>query len=226
MTAGSLRAVIWDMDGVIADTAEFHRAAWQEAFRKRGVQFTEELFRRTFGQRNETVIRTVLGQDVSQEEIDTIGDEKEADYRRRIERSIRALPGVSKLLASLAEKGFGQAIATSAPLENVRQILGSLGIEGCFQVIVSARDVTEGKPSPQGFLLALRRLGVHPPDCVVIEDAVAGVAAARRAGIRCLAVTNSHPRESLGEADLVLDSLEEVTVATLERLVSQGGGQV
>ena len=106
MTAGSLRAVIWDMDGVIADTAEFHRAAWQEAFRKRGVQFTEELFRRTFGQRNETVIRTVLGQDVSQEEIDTIGDEKEADYRRRIERSIRALPGVSKLLASLAEKGW------------------------------------------------------------------------------------------------------------------------
>jgi beta-phosphoglucomutase-like phosphatase (HAD superfamily) len=89
--------------------------------------------------------------------------------------------------------------------------------------VVWGREVAEGKPSPQGFLLAARRLGVEPENCVVIEDSVAGVTAARRAGMRCLAVTNTRPRESLAEADLVVDTLEEVTVADLAGLFNSGG---
>ncbi|HEY90829.1 MAG TPA: HAD family phosphatase [Dehalococcoidia bacterium] len=226
MMCGDIRAVIWDMDGIIADTADFHMAAWQEIFRKRGVEFTEEDFRHTFGQRNDITIRGVLGADVSREEIERIGNEKEADYRHRIRQNIAPLPGVISLLESLAGSGFRQAVASSAPFKNVRQILTSLDIESFFSSVISEKDVSEGKPSPQAFLLAAQRLGVNPACCVVIEDAVAGVAAARRGGMRCIAVTNTHPRERLGEADLIVDSLEKVGIAVFEDLLSRKSKQV
>lgn len=226
MICGNTRAVIWDMDGVIADTADFHMTAWQETFRKRGVEFTEEDFRHTFGQRNDITIRGVLGKDVSQEEIDRIGEEKEADYRQRIRQNIRLLPGVITLLKSLAGSGFRQAVASSAPLENVKQILTSLEIESYFGSVISEKDVSESKPSPQAFLLAAQRLGIKPVCCVVIEDAVAGVTAARRSGMRCIGVTNTHPRESLKKADLVVSSLEAVCVTVVEDLLNRTSKQV
>ncbi|GAI34174.1 unnamed protein product, partial [marine sediment metagenome] len=108
------------------------------------------------------------------------------------------------------------ALASSTPMENIRLITGSLGIANCFQAIVTGHEVTEGKPSPQVFLLAAQRLGVEPENCVVVEDAVAGVTAAKRAGMHCLAITNTHPKQSLKQADLIVDSLEAVTVNDLE----------
>ncbi len=110
------------------------------------------------------------------------------------------------------------ALASSAPIENIQLVIETLGINDCFQSIICDRDVTEGKPSPQVFLLAAGRLGVEPGDCIVIEDAVAGVTAAKRAGMYCLAVTGTHPRHSLTEADLVVDTLEAVSTNALEGL--------
>ncbi len=219
MPGNSAKAVIWDMDGVIADTAHYHLRAWQEAFQKRGVNFTEETFRESFGQRNDTIIGKVLGQGVSQEEINAISNEKEASFRQAIRQHIRALPGVIELMNSLARNGFSLALASAAPMENIRLLTEGLGIDRLFQGIVSAEDVAEGKPNPQVFLLAAERLGVKPENCIVIEDAVAGVAAAKRAGMRCLAVTNTHPRASLAEADLIVDTLAEVTVPDLADLL-------
>jgi beta-phosphoglucomutase family hydrolase len=213
------KAVIWDMDGVIADTAPYHLAAWQAAFEKRGVSFTEDDFRLTFGQRNDTIIRDVLGAETSQREIDAISREKEADYRHKVKDKLKPLPGAVELIKSLKEHGFRLALASSAPLENIQLIITTLGIDDCFQVIVSDKDVAEGKPSPQVFLLAAQRLGVEPKNCLVIEDAVAGVTAARRAGMLCLAVTNTHPRVKLTEADLIVDILETVSAKALERLI-------
>ena len=120
---------------------------------------------------------------------------------------------------SLNEHGFLQALGSSAPIENIRLVTQELGIEGIFQVVVSGRDVKEGKPSPQGFLLAAEKLGVEPQDCVVIEDATAGVAAAKRAGMRCLAVTNTSPKTKLASADRVVDTLEQVSVSDLASLL-------
>lgn len=221
MPENKSKAVIWDMDGVIADTALFHLEAWQEAFRKRGVNFTREDFERSFGQRNDAIIRDALGEGVSQIEMDVISLEKEAGFRRRIAQNLRPLPGAISLIKLLAGHGFRLALASSAPKENIQLIIRGLGIKRCFQSIVSAEDVTEGKPNPQVFLLAAQKLGVEPKDCVVIEDAIAGVAAAGRAGMRCLAVTNTHPRESLAEADLVVDTLEAVSMSDIERLLGE-----
>jgi len=213
------KSVIWDMDGVIADTAPFHLSAWQKVFQERGVKFTKEDFRHSFGQRNDTIIRKTLGEQTSQEEIDAISGKKEASFRRRIRRNLKPLPGVIKLITSLEEQGFKLALASSAPIENIQLLNTGLGIENCFQTIISDKDVTEGKPSPQGFLLAAQRLGVEPRNCVVIEDAVAGVTAAKRAGMHCLAITNTHPRRSLKEADLIVDTLEGVSINDIEGLL-------
>ena len=104
-------------------------------------------------------------------------------------------------------------------MENIHLLTKSLGITDCFQAIISDEDVTKGKPDPQVFKLAAQKLAVEPENCIVIEDAVAGVTAAKKAGIRCLSVTNTHPAVSLAAADLIVDTLEEVSVPDLEELI-------
>jgi beta-phosphoglucomutase family hydrolase len=213
------KAVIWDMDGVIADTAPYHFRAWQEVFRRRGARYSEDDFRRNFGKRNDAIIRNILGSEVPSVEMESIAAEKEELFRRRAGSRIKPLAGAIELMQALEEHGFSQAMGSSAPLENIELVTRKLGITGFFQVIVSGREVTEGKPSPQVFLLAAQRLGARPRDCVVIEDALAGVSAAKRAGMPCVAVTNTSPGTELSGADLIVDTLEEVTVAEIESLL-------
>jgi len=213
-----LEAAIWDMDGVIADTAPYHFKAWREVFQKRGVNFTEEDFKRNFGQRNDTIIRNTLGGSISPSEVDVVASEKEENFRRRIGQNVKPLPGAVELIRLLKERGVKIAIASSAPVENIQLVSRRLGINNYFQAIVWGREVIEGKPSPQGFLLAAKKLEVEPKNCVVIEDAIAGVTAAKRAGMKCLAVTNTHSRMSLMEADLVVDTLEAISVDDLAGL--------
>jgi HAD superfamily hydrolase (TIGR01509 family) len=194
-------------------------------FRKRKVDFTKEDFRHTFGQRNDAIITSVLGVEVARSELEAISHEKETNFRRSIGHRVQPLPGVVELVTSLKEYGFRMALASSAPVANIRLIVEGLGLDGYFQVIVSGEDVTEGKPNPQVFLLAAGKLGIKPRNCIVIEDAVAGVSAAKGAGMCCLAVTNTHPRASLEEADLVVDNLATVSVAVLERLLMKAAGE-
>ena len=221
MSRSNNRAVIWDMDGVIVDTAFYHREAWQEVFGKQGILFTEEDFRHSFGQRNDTIIKKVMGEEVAPDKLNTISTEKEVIFRESIRQNPRPLPGAIELMAATGQDGLLMALASSAPIENIRLLLEGLGIDKYFQSIISAGDVSTGKPDPQVFLLAARRLGVEPGNCIVIEDAVAGVSAAKRAGMHCVAVTNTHPGASLIEADLVISSLTEITVKDLKRLLSQ-----
>ncbi len=216
-----LKAVIWDMDGVIADTAPYHLMAWKKVFKTRGVDFTGDDFRRNFGQRNDSIIRNTLGKQITRGEIEAIARSKETTYRRAARGKVKPLPGVIALMKSLSEHGFKMALASSAPMANIRLVTRELGIGDYLQVVVTGQDVAEGKPSPQGFLLAARKLGAAPADCAVIEDAIAGVTACRRAGMRCIAVTNTHPRQRLSEADLVIDTLEEVTADDIMKLIEE-----
>jgi beta-phosphoglucomutase family hydrolase len=218
MSNPRLEAVLWDLDGVIADTADYHYRAWVDIFGKRGVSFSKEDFMRLFGQRHDTIIRFALGENISPEDFEAITREKQANYRRRVADNIRPLPGAIELIKSLQDHGIKSAIASSAPIENIEIIIRGLGIEDYFQTIAWGTEVAEGKPNPQIFLLAAKKLGVQAGNCAVIEDAIAGVAAAKRAGMKCAAVTNSHPRNSLKKADLIVDTLEAVTIADLAGL--------
>jgi beta-phosphoglucomutase family hydrolase len=218
MSEGRLEAVLWDLDGVIADTAEYHYRAWQYVFGKRGVEFSREDFMRHFGQRHDTIIRFALGDGLSPEEFHAITDEKQTTYRRIVADNIRPLPGAIELIKSLNKHGIKTAIASSAVRKNIDIIVRGLKIEDCFQAIAWGTEVAEGKPSPQIFLLAARKLEIEPAGCVVIEDAIAGVAAAKKAGMKCVAVTNSHPDSSLKKADLIVNTLESVSVDVLAGL--------
>ena len=208
------------MDGVIADTAACHLQAWQRLWAEQGVAFTAEQFRCTFGQRTTEIIRGILGPDVPAEEVCALGERKEAYCRELLRRQVHVLPGVRELLAALEQAGFHQALASSAPRQNVELILEALDIGRYFSAVVSEADVTLGKPNPQIFLVAATRLGVEPRRCLVIEDAVAGVQAAKSAGMRCLAVTTTHPGARLTAADRVVPSLAEVGVADIEALLA------
>ena len=214
------KAVIWDMDGVIADTARSHFLSWQFAFSKRNIPFTEEDFKHHFGQRNDTIIRDVAGSAIPDQELQAIAQDKEEYFRTNLGRNLKPFPGVINLLATLKENQILSAVASSAPLENIRLILTTLNISEYFQAIVHGQEVEQGKPSPQIFLLAAKKLGTKPANCIVIEDSIAGVMAAKNAGMHCIAVTNTHPAYRLAQADLVVDSLEKVDMVTLNRLFS------
>lgn len=213
------RGILWDMDGVIANTAPFHFEAWRNTFHQRGVEFTKEDFKHSFGLRNDSIIRNILGGEVSAEDIEAISKDKEAHFRDCVPLSLPPLPGVTKLLKVLKEAGFRMALASSAPKDNLNLLTHNLGIADYFDAIVSDKEVSEGKPSPKLFLLAAEKLKVPPHNCIVIEDAVVGVEAAKAAGMKCIAVTNTHPRESLSQADLVVHSLEKVELRTIESLL-------
>jgi beta-phosphoglucomutase len=218
MTNNSLRAVLWDMDGVIVDTGVYHYRAWQFSFGQQGVGFSEQDFKNIFGQRNDTIVRKTMGKDLLQEKVDAVAKIKEEHFRQIFPQNLKPFPGVIGLLELLKEQSIVSAIASSAPIENILLVLNSLGIKDYFKAIVYGREVSEGKPSPQVFLLAAKKLEAEHNNCIVIEDAVTGVAGAKRAGMHCIAVTNSHSKEELAEADVVVDSLIEVSLIDLEFL--------
>jgi beta-phosphoglucomutase len=214
------KAVLWDMDGVIADTGAAHFAAWRQVMAELGRPFDEADFRRIFGLVNPDAIRFLLGEAVSSHEITRIIERKETLFREAMQVDVSLLPGVETWLKRLRQQGYRQAIASSAPRANIDVLLHVLNIGPYFQAIVSAEDVIKGKPNPAIFLKAAAALGVSPVRCVVVEDAVAGVQAARRAVMVCLAVATTQPVEKLRDADLVVERLTDLADDAFERLLT------
>jgi beta-phosphoglucomutase len=220
MSDARRKAAIWDVDGTMVDTAELHYRAWQQVFRELGRPFSREDFNATFGQRNPDILHRLLGDRLDPREVSALGERKEELYRAEAKKGVQPLPGVLALLDDLKRAGFRQAIASSAPQANLDLILPLLGVQSFFDVIVSSEDTQRGKPDPQVFLVAAQRLGLPPAQCVVLEDAVAGVQAARAGGMKCIAVRYAHPQEKLKKAgaDLVVASLEQVNAGTVLEL--------
>ncbi len=216
-------ALIWDLDGVIADTAPFHLRSWRLLAEENGFTFTDEDFRRGFGKRNPEIIQETFGPGFTDAESERLSRRKEELFRELAGDSVRPFPGVIELMRSLESGGWKQAIASSTPIENVELLTTALRIADFFEAVVSDQDVVHGKPDPECFLAAAQRLSVPAKMCVVIEDAVAGVQAAVRAGMKCVAVTNTRSRNELEEADLVVDSLQGVDAEVLESLLRPEG---
>lgn len=219
VAAAAGRAVIWDMDGVIADTGPQHYLAWCQVLAAHNIDLTEADFRRTFGQNNQSIIRAFLGHNVSPEKLAEIAADKENEFRRIARLETQASPGVIALLSGLRAAGYKMAVASSALRENISLILGLLDLAEYFNAVVADDEVSRGKPDPEVFLKAAQKLGVSPAQSLVIEDAVSGVTAAMRAGMRCLAVTATHPAAALKDADLTVDSLEKVDAVTIGQLL-------
>ena len=214
------RAVVWDLDGVLVDSAAAHNVSWQAMSERFGVPYDPDGdFPNIFGKHN-TDIMDMLWQITDPARVAEMADAKETAFRSEATQ-LKPLPGVVTLVRELARRGWKQAIGSSAPMENIRVLLDATGVGPYMQAIASGDDVAAGKPDPQVFLIAFQRLGVPPQNGVVIEDAPAGIQAGVRAGAATLGVTTTQTVETLQSAgaDRVVASLAEVTVDELEDLV-------
>lgn len=211
------RGILWDMDGVLVDTGAFHFQAWMETLHEFSIPFDQEIFTATFGMNNMGVLTILLGRVPTQAEHDEISGRKETTFRRLIHGAVDLLPGVRAWLEYFNRLGVGMAVASSAPVKNIDALVDELHIRPYFQAIISAEG-WPSKPDPYVFLTAAQALGVLPENSLVVEDAVAGVEAARRAQMRCLAVTTTNPAEKLRAADRVVERLDQLTPADWEEL--------
>ncbi len=218
--SNDIKAVIWDLDGVIIDSAQEHLRSWQQLAQETGITFTEQDFRATFGRRNNDIIPQHW-QVHTPEEIQRLADRKEVLFREFIKQGIEPLSGAIELMRELYEYGYLEALASSAPLANISLVDELLGLNRYLSRLVSGETVARGKPAPDVFLKAAKELDVDPGRCLVIEDAVAGLQAAHAAGMRCIAVLGDRDIEdvsALKEAELLTRHLTEVSVHTITTL--------
>jgi beta-phosphoglucomutase len=205
------------MDGTLIDSEELHWIAWRTAMANEGIAITREQFLSTFGQRNDSILPQWLGPGATAERIDKIANAKEELYRELVRKDgISPLPGVMHWLQRLHEQGWLQAIASAAPRANIEAILEALGTPQFFQAIVSAEDVHKGKPDPEVFLTAASRVSASPANCIVVEDAPAGVEGARRGGMRSIGVSRTGNPLA---ADVVVKSLDLLDSNAFEKLL-------
>lgn len=219
MTTTAACAILWDMDGTLIDSAEYHFESWLDALKPEGLTVTRGQFLSTFGWKNDRILRQWIGPHIDPAWIARVGDAKERDYRQLVRtRGLQPLPGADRWVRNRHEAGWSQAIASSAPRANIEVALEVLGWQKCFDALASGDDVGAGKPDPEIFLVAASRLGVAPARSIVVEDAAAGVEAARRGGMRCIGVG---PGARSAGPDLVVSSLEELTEQSFERLLRE-----
>jgi len=212
-----LRAVLWDMDGTLIDSEELHWISWRDTMAAEGVVITREQFLASFGQRNDSILPRWLGVAATPERMARIANTKEELYRQLIrERGISPLPGVADWVHRLHQEGWLQAVASAAPRANIDAVLEALSATHLFQGIVSAEDVHRGKPDPEVYLTAAARVGASPDRCIVVEDAVAGVEGARRAGMRSIGVSRGGTHLP---ADVVVHSLDLLEPGAFDKLL-------
>jgi beta-phosphoglucomutase len=211
-------AVLWDMDGVLVDSGDLHRQAWRRFLAAQGKPVSDEIFEQGFGRPNEQVLPAYFG-DLTASEIRRFSEEKEAYYRDLVRTvGASATPGALDWVGHFARAGARQAVATSGCRANADLIVDRLGIRPYLSAIVTSENVARGKPHPDVFLHTAAQLDLPPSRCLVIEDSVHGVHAARMAGMRCVAIESTHPARELDKADLVLPDMRSFSWAAWRSL--------
>jgi HAD superfamily hydrolase (TIGR01509 family) len=226
-----LRAVIFDFNGIIVDDEPIHFELFQRVLQEEDINLTEaDYYARYLGFDDRGAFTTAYrehGRALSDSKLAQLIERKAAYYQEETKSKIRVFPGIQTLVPTLAKK-LPLAIASGALRNEIEIILSGIGLSAHFRAIVSAEDVSRGKPEPEIFLKALAQLNaalssdhpISPAECLVIEDSKEGIRGARHAGMKCLAVTNSHPAKLLNEADSIVHSLEGVGQSQLEAICS------
>jgi len=225
-----LKAIIFDFDGVIADAEPIHLKAFQVVLKEEGINLSnKDYYDKYLALDDKTCFAMVLkdrGIDFDRALIDALMLRKSGYYDKFIRENLVIFPGVVDFIKKAYGK-YALAIASGALRHEIEFILECAGIRKEFNIIVSAHDVENCKPNPEVFVKVLERINklsspksgiIHPSECLVIEDSIAGIKAAHDAGMKCLAVTNSYSSERLSEADMIVSSLEEVKIEDIEKL--------
>lgn len=208
----SFKALIFDLDGVIADTIRAHEAGWEIVAGQFGVPVTPELLVSFRGKRRHDILHTITGRTLSENELRSAMNAKVAHYDAFLAQMSPAqiLPGVEALMAAGRARGMGLAVASSS--YNARAVLEKLGLTSRFDVVADGPTVARAKPFPDIFIWAAGALRVHPSECIVFEDAEAGVIAGRDAGMVVVGVGEP---AYLGRAHLVVPDLTAFDLAAL-----------
>jgi beta-phosphoglucomutase family hydrolase len=211
-------AAIFDWDGVIVDSSRAHELSWEQLAHLENRVLPPDHFKRSFGMRNEQIFPDILRWTTDPAEIKRLAGLKEELFRNIIRKNgIAPIPGVTTFLDQLRATSVPCAIGSSTPRENIDCVMEMIGLRSHFGVIVAGEDVTRGKPNPEVFLLAARRLGVAPKRSVVFEDAHVGIEAARAAGMKVVGVATTHLASSLADADRVVQRLNELRLDEIAR---------
>lgn len=214
------KAVIFDMDGVIAHTNPYHSMAFREFFGKRGLQPTDEEFaQHMFGKSNSYILKHFLGRPVTGEEFVSMENEKEGLFREIYAEHVKDINGFLEFLNSLKEAGFKTGVATSAPRANLDLIMGKLGFEPQMESVLASENVTKHKPDPEVYLKSAANLGVDPKDCIVFEDSFSGVTAGLNAGMKVVGVLSSHTKEELPPCSLYIHDYTEISATDILNLL-------
>jgi len=204
-------AFIFDIDGTMIDSMPFHARSWDIFVARHGVgALDEDFFRRTAGRTASEVMREIFGP-LSEADAVTLAREKEALYRELFADEFREIAGFTAFARTAKAAGVRLACATAGDPDNIAFALGGLGLADFFDAAVGAHDVKRGKPEPELFLLAARKVGERPDACLVFEDAPLGIEGARRAGMRAVAIASTLPAEELGAAPHVIASASDFT---------------
>jgi len=211
--------VIFDMDSVLADTGPIHYESWVKLAKQIGVKFSKRFFNLTFGQQSISITRELVGPKIKQEVVEKWANLKELYYREMVKDELKLLPGALDLIKELHARNFKLAVGSSGPPENVDLLLSTLNIKDYFDVIITAAEVKNGKPAPDVFLIAAEKLNIKVDNCLVIEDAPVGITAARKAGMKVIALRTTHCNVDLLDADMVVQDLSSVNINDILKLL-------
>jgi beta-phosphoglucomutase len=220
-----MTAVIFDFDGVLADTEGLHLRAFQETFATRGWTLTERDYAdRYLGYNDRTLIGTYLRDHrlpSAGDEIEPLMREKAAAFDRLLSSGPVLYPAAPGCVRALAAR-FPLAIASGSLRAEITDILQRAGLLTAFHGIVSADDVSRSKPAPDAYLRAAELLGVRPRECVAVEDSHWGIDAAKHAGMRTIAITSTSRRSALAAADQIIGTLDELSPEFIDALAGHG----
>ncbi|MCK5634814.1 MAG: HAD family phosphatase [Anaerolineales bacterium] len=214
----SQHGLLWDLDGVLIESSRQHLESWTNVLPRFGLTMSKELHEQTFGMNNREILTIMLGEPPEADLLRRISWEKESAFREIIRGTIEPLTGAVELLGQLHSANMRQAIASSAPEENIQVVVDELQIGDYFQALVSGHDLP-AKPDPAVFREAARQIGLEPEACVVVEDAVVGIHGAIKAGMHAVGVTTTHPADALQDAKLIVGSLLDLSVEKIVRLL-------
>ncbi|MCK5219031.1 beta-phosphoglucomutase [bacterium] len=211
------QGVIFDLDGVIVDSAVFHYRAWKKLADELGISFNEQANEKLRGIPRRESLLALMGFNPGEDKILEYMDRKNTYYLEMVEtiKTGDMLPGVDNLLVELKSGGFKLALASSS--KNARLVLGKLGITTVFDAIVDGNETTKGKPDPELFLKAAHELGVLPSSCLVVEDAESGIAAGIAAGMHTIGVGNP---QALARAECIVSRTAQIDSAMVIKVLS------
>jgi HAD superfamily hydrolase (TIGR01549 family) len=201
-----IKAVIFDMDGVISDTDKTRFLLLKDILKARGLELDDKDYKKSIGVRTHAFLHAMF----PKADIDSISRERKEEFRKHPDKYIEPLPYVKECILWLHRSGYKLGIASMALRQDIEMVLQAIKVKELFSFIASSEDISRGKPSPDIYLHAIKGLGFQAEECIAIEDSPIGIEAAKAAGLKCIGVTYTHSRDELKNADVVIDSLEEL----------------